>query len=145
MNLNIIKKGRKWSFPISLRDTTIVKGVTHRRRLYVPDIAKTQRWDAGGLQEKSCWFWDFSIIIADFMIFSPSLLTYLIPRVLAEMNCHNIKLTTNKNNQILVKGRILLNIETMPKILHYLITSKLLLSNIRFLASFRRLEEFTQR
>ena len=58
MNLNIIKKGRKWSFPISLRDTTIVKGVTHRRRLYVhvviPDIAKTQRWDAGGLQEKSC-------------------------------------------------------------------------------------------
>ena len=30
---------------------TIVKGVTHRRRLYVhaviPDIAKTQRWDAG--------------------------------------------------------------------------------------------------
>ena len=69
----------------------------------IPDIAKTQRWDAGGLQEKSCWFWDFSIIIVDFMIFEPSLLTYLIPRVLAEMKCHNIKLTANKNNQMLVK------------------------------------------
>ena len=55
------------------------------------------------LQEKSCWFWDFSIIIADFMIFAPSLLTYLIPRVLAEMKCHNIKITTNQNNQMLVK------------------------------------------
>ena len=55
------------------------------------------------LQEKSCWFWDFSIILADFMIFAPSLLTYLIPRVLAEMKCHNIKITTNQNNQMLVK------------------------------------------
>ena len=32
----------------------------------------------------------------------------------------------------------------MTKILHYLITSKLLLSNVRFSASFRRLEESTQ-
>ena len=72
----------------------------------IPDIAKTQRWDAGGLQEKSCWFWDFSIIIVDFMIFEPSLLTYLIPRVLAEMNCHNIKLTPNDNNQMLVKDKL---------------------------------------
>ena len=118
-SMNIIKKGWKWSFLISLRDTfqysfpiktysfTILKGATHRR-LYVlhaviPGIAKTQRWDAGGLQEKSCWFWDFSIILADFMIFAPSLLTYLIPRVLAEMKCHNIKITTNQNNQMLVK------------------------------------------
>ena len=33
--------------------------------------------------------------------------------------------------------------ETMPKILCYLITSKLLLSNVRFSASFRRSEEST--
>ena len=32
----------------------------------------------------------------------------------------------------------------MPKILHYLIMSKLLLSNVRFSALFRRLEESTQ-
>ena len=40
-------------------------------------------------------------------------------------------------------GWILLNVEMMPKILHYLKTSKLLLSNVRFSASFRRLEEST--
>ena len=40
-------------------------------------------------------------------------------------------------------GWILLNVETMPKILHYLLMLKLLLSNIRFSASFRRLEEST--
>ena len=39
---------------------------------------------------------------------------------------------------------IRLNIETLPKILRYLIMSKLLLSNVRFSASFRRLEESTQ-
>ena len=40
-------------------------------------------------------------------------------------------------------GWILLNVETMPNILRYLITSKLLLSNVRFSASFQRLEEST--
>ena len=44
---------------------------------------------------------------------------------------------------LLSYGWILLNIETMLKILHYLITLKLLLSNIRFSALFRHLEEFT--
>ena len=40
-------------------------------------------------------------------------------------------------------GWIPLNFATMPKILHYLITSKLLFCNVRFSASFRRLEEST--
>ena len=40
-------------------------------------------------------------------------------------------------------GWILLNVEMMPKILHYLITSKLLLSNVRFLVSFQQIEEST--
>ena len=40
-------------------------------------------------------------------------------------------------------GWIHLNIKTMPKILRYVITSKLLLSNVRFSASFGRLEEST--
>ena len=43
------------------------------------------------------------------------------------------------------KGWIHLNVETMPKILLYLITLKLLSSNVRFWASFRRLEESTQK
>ena len=43
----------------------------------------------------------------------------------------------------LLNGWILLNVEAMLKILHYLIMSKLLLSNVRFSASFRRLEEST--
>ena len=38
-------------------------------------------------------------------------------------------------------GRILLNVRMMPKILCYLIKVSTLLSNIRFLASFWRLEE----
>ena len=39
---------------------------------------------------------------------------------------------------------ILLKVKMMPKILHYLITLKFLLSNVRFLASFRCLEESTK-
>ena len=51
-----------------------------------------------------------------------------------------------KSNKLVIRnnGWILLNVETMPKILRYLITSKLLLSNVRFSALFRRLEESTQ-
>ena len=48
--------------------------------------------------------------------------------------------TTNK----MLNGWILLNVETMPKILHYLIMWKPLLSNIRFSALFRHLEESDQ-
>ena len=51
-------------------------------------------------------------------------------------------LSTNEGT---IKGWILLNVRTMPKILRYLIKVSTLLSNIRFLASFRRLEESTQR
>ena len=47
------------------------------------------------------------------------------------------------NNALSEKGLILLNVGMMPKILRYLITSKLLLSNVRFSASFLRLEEST--
>ena len=41
-------------------------------------------------------------------------------------------------------GWILLTVKTMPKILRYLIMSKFLLSNVRFSALFRCLEESTQ-
>ena len=41
-------------------------------------------------------------------------------------------------------GWILLNVGTMPKILRYLLKVSTLSSNIRFSASFRRLEESTQ-
>ena len=44
----------------------------------------------------------------------------------------------------LLNGWILLNVGTMPKILHYLIKVSMSLSNVRFSASFRRLEESTQ-
>ena len=47
-------------------------------------------------------------------------------------------------NQKMFNGWIPLNVETMPKILRYLITLKLLLRNVRFSASFWRLEESTQ-
>ena len=47
------------------------------------------------------------------------------------------------HDRFVPKGWILLNVETVPKILPYLITSKLLLSNVRFSASFGRLEEST--
>ena len=45
---------------------------------------------------------------------------------------------------LLSNGWILLNVGTMPKILHYLIKVSMLLSNIRFSASLRRLEKSTQ-
>ena len=41
-------------------------------------------------------------------------------------------------------GWILQNVGTMPKILHYLIKDPMLLSNLRFSASFQLLEESTQ-
>ena len=44
----------------------------------------------------------------------------------------------------LLNGWILLNVGTMLKILHYLIKVSMLLSNVRFSALFRRLEESTQ-
>ena len=44
----------------------------------------------------------------------------------------------------LLNGWILLNVGMMQKILHYLIKDPMLLSNLRFSASFRRLEKSTQ-
>ena len=41
-------------------------------------------------------------------------------------------------------GQEILNVEMMPKILGYLLMLKFLLSDIRFLALFRHLEESTQ-
>ena len=49
----------------------------------------------------------------------------------------------NSVSIIYLNGWILLNVKTMPKILHFLITWKLLLSNVRFSASFRHLVEST--
>ena len=46
--------------------------------------------------------------------------------------------------QFKYNGWILLNVGTMPKILHYLIKLSTLLSNVRFSALFPRLEESTQ-
>ena len=45
---------------------------------------------------------------------------------------------------IWINGWILLNVGTMPKILHYLIKVSTLLSNVRFSALFRGLEESAQ-
>ena len=42
------------------------------------------------------------------------------------------------HDRFVPKGWILLNVETVPKILPYLITSKLLLNNVRFWAPFQR-------
>ena len=77
------------------------------------------------------------------MYYSLECFWHYIAQWLAQMHFETHTSHTPLSRIVLTIGWILLNVGMMPKILRYLIKVSTLLSNVRFSALFRRLEECT--